>query len=79
MGRRKRHRRDSGGYCQVQRLWRRVCIYPWYTLSSSGAFSYGVDYPQTKKDFHQANQFSQTTQCGGPFGANSTYCSTVLK
>jgi hypothetical protein len=54
------------------------CIYPWYTLGKTG-FHYGVDYPDTLKDFGQANQFTQTLQCGGPFGANSTYCSTILK
>lgn len=54
------------------------CIYPWYTLGRS-AFHYGIDYPDTKKDFGQADQFTQTQQCGGPFGANTTYCSTILK
>ncbi|HLW51861.1 MAG TPA: hypothetical protein VKW06_03370 [Candidatus Angelobacter sp.] len=55
------------------------CIYPWFTLSSSGAYHYGIDYPDTKKDFGQANQFSPTLQCGGPFGPDSTYCATILK
>lgn len=54
------------------------CIYPWYTLGKTG-FHYGVDYPDTQKDFGQADQFTQTTQCGGPFGANTTFCSTILK
>ena len=54
------------------------CIYPWYTLGTSG-YHYGVDFPDNLKDFGQADQFSQTTQCGGPFGPNSTYCSTILK
>lgn len=54
------------------------CIYPWYTLGTSG-FHYGVDYPDNKEDFGQADQFQQTLQCGGPFGPNSTYCSTILK
>ncbi len=27
----------------------------------------------------QAAQFATTTQCGGPFGPNSTYCDTVLR
>ncbi len=54
------------------------CIYPWYTLGTSG-FHYGIDYPDTKKDFGKADQFQQTLQCGGPFGANSTYCATILK
>jgi hypothetical protein len=54
------------------------CIYPWYTLTRSG-FHYGIDYPDTLKDFGQANQFTQTTQCGGPFGPDSTFCSTILK
>jgi hypothetical protein len=54
------------------------CIYPWYTLGKTG-FHYGVDFPDTIKDFGQADQFQQTTNCGGPFGADSTYCATVLK
>jgi hypothetical protein len=54
------------------------CIYPWYSLGRSG-FHYGVDYPDNKKDFGQAAQFQQTLLCGGPFGANSTFCATVLK
>ncbi len=54
------------------------CIYPWYTLGKTG-FHYGVDYADTLKDFGQADQFTQTQQCGGPFGANTTYCSTILK
>jgi len=53
------------------------CIYPWYTLGSSG-FHYGVDYPDNVKDFGQADQFSQTLQCGGPFGANTTFCATTI-
>ena len=54
------------------------CIYPWYTLGATG-YHYGVDFPDTVKDFGQADQFQQTTQCGGPFGPDSTYCATVLK
>lgn len=54
------------------------CIYPWYTLGKS-SFHYGIDYPDTRKDFGQADQFQQTLQCGGPFGANSTFCATILK
>lgn len=53
------------------------CIYPWYTLGSSG-FHYGVDYPDNRRDFGQASQFSQTLQCGGPFGPNTTYCATTI-
>jgi hypothetical protein len=53
------------------------CIYPWYTLGSSG-FHYGVDYPDNRRDFGQADQFTQTTRCGGPFGANTTYCATTI-
>ncbi len=54
------------------------CIYPWFTLGTTG-YHYGVDFPDTLKDFGQADQFQQATQCGGPFGPNSTYCSTILK
>jgi hypothetical protein len=43
------------------------CIYPWYTLGSGG-FHYGADYPDTLKDFRQADQFTQTPRCGGPYG-----------
>src|SRR5262249_33965215 len=54
------------------------CIYPWYTLGTSG-FHYGVDFLDNVKDFNQADQFQQTPQCGGPFGADSTFCTTILK
>jgi hypothetical protein len=54
------------------------CIYPWYTLSSSGAFHYGVNYPDTQKDFKQVEQFATTTQCSSPFGPNTDFCSTVI-
>ena len=53
------------------------CIYPWYTLGVSG-YHYGVDFPDTLKDFGQADQFAQTQQCGGPFGPNTTYCANLL-
>ncbi len=53
------------------------CIYPWYTLGSSG-FHYGVDYADTVNDYGQADQFAQTTACPGNFGADTTYCSTIL-
>jgi hypothetical protein len=55
------------------------CIYPWYTQNTDRSFSYGVDYPTTANDFGRANQFAQTTKCGGPFGPNSTYCDTIVK
>jgi hypothetical protein len=53
------------------------CIYPWFTQGSSG-FHYGVDYPDNVNDFGQANQFAMTALCGGPFGADTTYCDTVI-
>jgi hypothetical protein len=54
------------------------CIYPWYSLSRDG-FHYGIDYPDSSKNFGQADQFTQTLQCGGPFGANTTYCATPIE
>jgi hypothetical protein len=54
------------------------CIYPWFTKNTDGSFSYGVDYPTTVKDYGKANQFAQTTKCGGPFGPDSTYCARVI-
>ena len=72
---------DQGGDAEVLLTCSAVggpfCIYPWYTLGTSG-FHYGVDYADTVNDFGQGNQFQQTKQCGGPFGANSTYCSTII-
>ena len=53
------------------------CIYPWFTLGSSG-FHYGVDFPDNLRDFGQADQFQQQPLCGGPFGADTTYCDTVI-
>lgn len=54
------------------------CIYPWFSSNASGAFHYGVDFPDTVKDYGQADQFAQTQQCGGPFGPDSTYCATIV-
>jgi hypothetical protein len=53
------------------------CIYPWYTLGSSG-FHYGVDFPDEVNHLGGVNQFAQTLKCGGPFGADSTYCDKVV-
>jgi hypothetical protein len=53
------------------------CIYPWYTLGTSG-FHYGVDFADNLQDYGQADQFEQTTNCDGRFGVDTTYCSTVL-
>jgi len=74
---------DFGGkaevnqYCGAANYGQPFCIYPWYSKGASG-FHYGVDYGDTVNDFGQADQFAQTTECGGPFGADSTYCSTIL-
>jgi hypothetical protein len=54
------------------------CIYPWFSQNHDGSLTYGVDYPTTADDFGKADQFHQTTQCGGPFGPDSTYCSTPI-
>jgi hypothetical protein len=55
------------------------CSYPWYAFNGTKtAFSYGADYPGTQFDYGQAAQFATTTQCGGPFGPDSTYCDNVL-
>jgi hypothetical protein len=73
---------DFGGKAEVDQYCRSYggpyCIYPWYTLGTT-ASHYGVDFPDTVKDYGQADQFQQSTQCGGPFGPDSTYCSTILK
>jgi hypothetical protein len=72
---------DLGGKAEVNQYCTSYggpfCIYPWYTLGKSG-FHYGVDFPDTLKDFGQADQFAQSMQCGGPFGPNTTYCDTVI-
>jgi len=72
---------DQGGKAEVNQTCSTYggmfCIYPWYTLGTSG-FHYGVDYPDNIRDFGKANQFQQTTQCGGPFGPDSTYCATTI-
>lgn len=55
------------------------CAYPWYALNGADkAFTYGGDYPGTQFDYGQSGQFATSPQCGGPFGADSTYCDTVL-
>lgn len=74
---------DQGGKAEVAKTCSAYggpfCIYPWYSLGTSG-FHYGVDYLDNRKDFGQADQFPQATHCGGPFGANTTYCAnTIIK
>jgi hypothetical protein len=55
------------------------CIFPWYS-STGTAFNYGVDYPATKFDYGQADQFAQTKQCPDADGTpNARYCDTVIK
>jgi hypothetical protein len=72
---------DFGGKAEVNQYCSAYggafCIYPWFTRGTSG-YHYGVDFPDTIDNFSQADQFQQTTQCGGPFGPNTTYCSTLL-
>ena len=31
------------------------CIYPWYSANRAGAFHYGMDFPDTVKDYRQAS------------------------
>jgi hypothetical protein len=75
---------DYGGkaevnqYCGAANYGSPFCIYPWYSLGAAG-FHYGVDFGDNVNDYGQADQFQQTTKCGGPFGPNSTYCATLLK
>lgn len=55
------------------------CTYPWYASNSAdNAVTFGADYPGTKFDYGQGFQFATAPLCGGPFGADSTYCDTVL-
>ena len=72
---------DLGGKAEVNQYCASYggpyCIYPWYTLGKTG-FHYGVDFSDSLKDFGQANQFAQSTLCGGPFGPDTTYCDTVI-
>jgi hypothetical protein len=75
---------DYGGkaevnqYCGAANYGGPFCIYPWYSLGTSG-FHYGVDFADNLNDFGQADQFAQDLRCGGPFGPNSTYCDTILR
>lgn len=77
---------DFGGkaevnqYCGAANYGAPFCTYPFFAYNNAAkAFTYGGDYPGTSNDFGQADQFQQTENCGGPFGANSTYCSTVVQ
>jgi hypothetical protein len=73
---------DFGGNAEILQTCPAVggpfCTYPWYTKAATG-FHYGIDYPDTLKDFGQGAQFQQTPLCGGPFGPDSTFCATILK
>jgi hypothetical protein len=57
------------------------CSYPWFAYNSRAkAVTYGGNYPGTKFDYGgaQGSEFATTPQCGGAFGADSTFCDTVL-
>lgn len=74
---------DTGGNAEVNATCATsggpFCSYPWYTLNQkANAFAFGADYPGTSFDYGQSAQYATTTQCGGPEGANTTYCDTVL-
>jgi hypothetical protein len=75
---------DFGGaaevnqYCGAANYGTPFCWYPWFADNGAlGAFTYGGDYPGTRKDFGQALQFAQTEQCAT--NGNPQYCATVLK
>ncbi len=77
---------DFGGeaevnqYCGAANYGQPFCAYPWYSYNKAdGGFTYGGDYPGWTKDYGQALQFQQTTQCPSPYGPDTTYCSTILK
>lgn len=76
---------DFGGkaeidqYCGAANYGTPFCWYPWFTQNRGGFFTYGGDYPRTKNDFGQVDQFTQTTTCPSPFGPNTDYCDTTLK
>jgi hypothetical protein len=76
---------DYGGkaevdqYCGAANYGQPFCIYPWYAYNGTDkAFTYGVNYPGTTKDYGQALQFQQTKQCASPIGGFAQYCATVL-
>ena len=84
MGRGERLRRHRGGQrpsiSQCSSYGGPFCIYPWYAFNGKAdALTYGADYPGTRFNYGQANQFATTPQCGGPFGPDSTYCVTIIK
>jgi hypothetical protein len=74
---------DYGGRAEVEQYCGHYggpfCIYPWFTSNAAGYWHYGVDYPDTTRDYGRVRQFETDTDCGGPFGPNSTYCVTRLR
>ena len=76
---------DFGGeaevnqYCGAANYGQPFCSYPWYSYNKTlGGFTYGGDYAGKNNDFGQAGQFQQTLSCPSPYGANTTYCSTII-
>jgi hypothetical protein len=73
---------DYGGvdeirqYCKI--YGKPYCTYPWFAWDGK-RFTYGVNFPGTKRDFGKAAQFQTEPACDGPFGQNSLYCTTVIK
>ncbi len=73
---------DYGGVDEVRQTCKiygkPYCTYPWFAWDGK-RFTYGVNFPGTKRDFGKAAQFQTEPACGGPFGRDSTYCVTVIK
>src|SRR5438270_762604 len=70
---------EVNNYCGAANYGSSFCAYPWYAKQSTGAFTYGADYPGTTNDFGQADQFQQTRNCTSPLGGFAQYCSTVIQ
>jgi hypothetical protein len=74
---------DLGGSAEVTQRCKiygaPYCIYPWYTKGTDHTFRYGINYPDTAKNYGEAEQFATSPECAGPFGAQSTFCPTVIK
>jgi len=73
---------DFGGNAEIDQYCSSVggpfCTYPWFTLGTDGSLRYGAHYPDTDKDFGRGDQFQQSTDCGGYFGVDTTYCATKI-
>jgi hypothetical protein len=73
---------DYGGAAEVEQYCGHYggpnCIYPWYSSTAAGTIHFGVQYPDSLKNFGGGHQYAPTAECDSPYGKDTAYCVRVI-